>query len=111
MSLKIVPVTNQRLVSAAGTPERLYEAAQGFGGKVISVIIKALATNAGNIHVGNSPVNALNTNAYSFILAAGEILTLDVHDFADGYLDLTDIWIDAANNDDGVCITYFEVIN
>lgn len=108
--LKINIQTDQRLVAAAGTPERLLEAGISFGIKIMSITIRALADNAGNVYVGNSPATALAANNDAYILDAGEVLELDVHDFADGYLDLSDIWIDSDNNDEGVCICYFEVV-
>ena len=110
MSLRIIPQTTQRLVSAAGTPERLLEAGMSFGAKIISVTIRALTTNAANIYLGNSPATALNTADVSYILGAGETLTLDIHDFLDGFMDLSDLWIDSTVNDDGVCLIWFEVL-
>jgi len=106
--LEITPITNQRLVTAAGTPEKLKEAPQWQTSKVISVTIRAHTANAGNVYLGFS--NAITFATDGFLLAPGETITLDVHDFLDGYIDLSQIWIDAANSADGISYVAFEVI-
>ena len=42
-------------------------------------------------------------------MSPGETLTLDVHDYFDAYIDLQNIWIDAANAADGITYVAFEV--
>lgn len=109
MGLKIVPQTDQRLVTAAGTPERLLEAGVSFQNRIVAITIRALTDNAANIYLGNSPTEALSTNLNAYILAPGETISLDVHDYKNAHIDLSDLWIDSTVNDDGVCIIYFEV--
>jgi len=71
--------------------------------------LRANTGNVGNIYVRNGDdVSACSTT--SFILTAGEVLTLDVHDIYDGYLDLSKIWIDADTSGDGISYVAFEVL-
>lgn len=107
MELKII--TDQRAVTAAGTPERLNEETSQYRAKVISVTIRALTGNAGNIYVAG-PAERTTTTTDGYILAPGETLTLDVSKYLDAYIDLQNIWIDAATSGDGVCYVAFEVI-
>lgn len=97
--------TSQRTVTAAGTPERLFE---GKELRIVYIGIRALLTNAGNIYIGKSPTTAVST-ATPFILSAGETIDLDINSFTDCYLDLSDIWIDSDNNGEGVAIIYLEL--
>ena len=94
-------VTNQRVVTAAGTPESLIETpANVKEARVKLVIIRAHTTNAGNIYVGSSNQVA-STSGYT--LAPGETVELDVSDEDfDVRLDLTQIWLDSDNNGEGV---------
>lgn len=99
---------DNRAVTAAGTPERLNEEANAYRRYVLSVTIRALTTNAGNIYVAGRQDRATITTD-GFILSAGETLTLDVSQFFDEQIDLQDIWIDADVNGDAVCFVAFEV--
>lgn len=105
--LKIL--TAQRAVTAAGSPEKLKEAPEYTQNRVIAIRIRALAGNAGDIYITNEDQRATAATTGD-ILAPGEVYVLDVSQFADAWLDLAKIWIDAANNGDGVSYTAFEVI-
>lgn len=77
----------QETVDSAGT-------AQAIGSSQAlnrGVTVKALAGNAGLVYVGNSGVDSTN----GFELAAGEAVYMETDNVAD-------IFVDAANNDDGV---------
>ena len=102
-------LTAQRAVTAAGTAEKIKETPEPFQSKVISVTVRANTGNAGNIYVRNGDdVSSCSTTSY--ILSAGEVLTLDVHDIYDAYLNLSKIWIDADTSGDGISYVAFEVI-
>lgn len=101
-------ITAQRAVTAAGTPEKIKEAPEEFQSKVISVTLRAHTGNAGFIYVAYNKIAA--SAAFGYVLAAGETLTLDVHDIIDGFLDLSKIWIDAATSGDGISYIAVEVI-
>ena len=94
-------VTGQRVVTAAGTPEALIETpANVKEARVKLVIIRAHTGNGGDIYVGANNSVASTTG---YILTAGETVELDVSDEEyDVRLDLTQIWIDADNNGEGV---------
>lgn len=76
----------QKTVTTSGTAEAISS------GQFRSIVIKALASNSGNIYVGDSSVDSSN----GFILAANETLSMD-------FEDLALIYIDADNNGEGVC--------
>lgn len=101
-------ITAQRAVTAAGTPEKVKETPESHQHKVISLTIRAHTGNAGEIYVAYE--RAAASAAFGYILSAGEVLTLDVHDIYDGYLDLAKIWIDASVSGDGISYIAFEVI-
>ena len=101
-------ITAQRAVTAAGTPEKIKEALESLQNKVISITIRAHTGNAGFIYVAYEQSAA--SAAFGYVLSAGEVLPLDVHDIYDGYLDLSKIWIDASVNGDGISYIAFEVI-
>ena len=100
--------TAQRVVTAAGTPEKIKEAPEFQQVKVISIMIRAHTGNAGVIYVAYETM--LASAAFGYILAAGEVAILDVHDIYDGYIDLSKVWIDSSVNGDGISYTAFEVI-
>ena len=102
-------LTAQRVVTAAGTPEKLKEDPEFQQNKVIAIRIRAKTGNAGDIYITYDEQRA-NASTVGDIIAPGEVYPLDVHDFYDGFLDLSKIWIDAANNGDGISYTAFEVI-
>ena len=105
--LKIL--TAQRAVTAAGTAERLKETPEFHKNLVIAIRIRAKTGNAGDIYITSTDQRA-SASTVGDILAPGEVYVLDVHDFYDGYLDLAEIWIDAATSGDGISYTAFEVI-
>ena len=102
-------ITNQRVVTAAGVPEKVKEAPEFQKAWVISITIRAKTGNAGFIYVCHWDDRATITTE-GHILSAGETLLLDVHDIYDGYIDLSKIWIDASVNGDGISYIAFEVI-
>lgn len=83
--------SGQETVVAAGTAVPLSTTSTS----ILSVTVKALATNTGDIYVGGSTVAAAN----GYVLAAGELVSLDVDD-------LMDVYIDAAVNGEGVSFIY-----
>ena len=99
--------TNQRVVTAAGTPEKIKEAPEWQKNKVISIIIRAHTGNAGFIYVHETQAASA---AIGYILSAGEVAILDVHDIYDGYIDLSKVWIDSSVDGDGISYVAFEVI-
>lgn len=108
MGSEIRLITAQRVVTTAATPEKIKEAPEDREAKVISITIRAHTGNGGIILIsyGNPSASA----AFGYILAAGEVLTLDVHDIYDGYLDLSKIWIDTDTDGDGISYIAFEVV-
>ena len=102
-------ITAQRAVTAAGTPEKLKEAPEFQQAQVISIKIRAKTGNAGDVYIGAWTERATLSTAGD-ILAPGEVSILDVHDIYDGYIDLSQIGIDAANSGDGISYVAFEVI-
>ena len=101
-------LTAQRVVTTATTPEKIKEDPEFQKSKVISILIRAHTGNAGVIYVSYEQSAA--SAAFGGILAAGETLTLDVHDFYDGYIDLSKVWIDSSIDGDGISYVAFEVI-
>lgn len=90
-----------RQVATAGTRVRLTAAST----KVRKVIVQALATNSGIIVVGGATVVAAAGTQASptrrgFALGAGDWLEFQFHD-------LTDVWLDATVNNDGVAAVYW----
>jgi hypothetical protein len=79
-------INGQKDVAAAGTAEAL-----GGPTAIVSVTIKALGDNTGNIYVGDSSVDSSN----GFILEPGDSVSLDIDD-------LSDVYIDAQVNGEGV---------
>src|SRR4030042_358381 len=102
-------ITGQRVVTAAGTPEQIAEAADMPRSEVIAVNIQANPANTGNIFIAPEAQRAAILTAGRILVPAGE-LTLDVHDFLDGWLDLRKIWVDAAVSGEGLSYVAFEVI-
>lgn len=80
-------ISGQKTVAAAGTAERIYPSSF----RVSIIIIRALSGNTGNVFVGGPTVD----NANGYILEQG----WEVAMIAD---DIGDIYIDAANNGDGI---------
>ena len=99
----------QRAVTTAGTPEKVKESPEYVKNKVIAVMFRANRDNAGNIYVTDNE-NRASASTVSLILAAGETMVLDVSKFFDGYINLAELWIDAANSGDGLSYIAFEVV-
>ena len=93
--------TCRRTVTTAGTREPFETGIPAFY-LVKSITIRAYATNTGNIYLGDS--NRVSSTDYSYILAPGETLSLNVEDLdSDLYLYLTQWWIDADTDGNGLC--------
>ena len=60
-----------------------------------AIIIQALRSNVGNVAVGGSDVSISVGSENGLVLAPGQTITLNVNN-------ITRIWIDAANNTEGV---------
>ena len=82
--------SGQKTISSAGTAETLATSTA-----IVSVTIKALAANTGNVYVGGSNVDDTN----GFVLAKGDTVSLDVDNLADVYLDVD-------TNGEGVSFIY-----
>lgn len=80
-------LTGQVTVSTAGTRVQI----SSTSAPILSVTIRTDVGNAGNVFVGGS--NVSSTTGY--IMGPGETVSLDIDD-------LTDLYIDAANDDDSV---------
>ena len=82
-------ISGQNAIAAAGTAEAL-------GSQIINgpLMVKALDGNAGNVYVGNDGSGDV-TSANGIVLAPGDAIVFEwVHE-------LSSIYLDAANNDDG----------
>lgn len=100
MAIKREIVASRKLVASAGTAESIV--ADDTWVKKVS--IKALSTNVGIVYVGDSAVD--NTNGYE--LAAGvELALTDLLPDDDSNFKLNEVYIDAANNNDGVAFVYW----
>lgn len=84
--------TAQQNVTTSGTPVRLTAQSVPEG---VSVLLKAKPANTGNITVGNSSSNALNTGTGFFRLEPGQSVTLEV-------TNVNLIWCDATVSGEGV---------
>ena len=103
-------LTGVRAVTAAGTPERINEEANKLRSQVISIVIRANTGNAGLIYVGFDPASA-TAGAAAYALSPGETSPpIDVSQFADAYVDLQNVWLDAETSGDGVSFIAIEVI-
>ena len=83
-------------VDAAGTAQALSTTSL----EVVKAVVKAQADNTGNIFVGDSSVSS----ATGLVLDAGQEVVLDP---ARGYIDLSQVYIDAGTTDDGVEVLYY----
>lgn len=101
-------LTDQRAVTASGTPEKLQETAKTEN-KVIAVRIRAKTGNAGDVYITNER-NRDSASTEGDIIAPGELYIIDVSTILGAYIDLNKLWIDAANSGDGVSYTAIEAI-
>lgn len=88
-------VSGQTAVAAAGT-EVVFTTA---GTVTRTVIIKALATNTGNIYVGNDGTNHVASTT-GLVLAAGEGVSIDIDHSK------TPVYVDSAVNGEGISWIY-----
>ncbi len=105
----IIILTAVRAVTAAGTPEKVKEAPEQEFNKVLSVTIRSTGGNAGDVYVTNEEQRGAAATQ-DYILAPGETITLDVHDILGSFIDLSKLWIDAANSGDSISYIAFEVV-
>lgn len=92
----------EKTVAAAGTAEQLTSSAI----MADNVLIQATKDNTGNIFVGDSNVSS----SRGWTLTPGQFISFEGSRRRDGSdaLDLSTIWIDAANNGDGVQWGYYK---
>ena len=83
--------SGQTSVSLAGTAQQLTTTDT----PILSVTVKALIGNVGDVYVGGSTVSS----STGFILAQGDGISLEIDN-------LNDVYIDAANTGDSVCYIY-----
>jgi hypothetical protein len=83
--------SGQKTISVAGTAEAIV----GSSTECVSVTIKALAGNTGNVYVGKSTVNSSN----GLVLAAGDSVSFDIDN-------LNRVYIDVDTNGEGISFLY-----
>lgn len=83
-------------VDASGTAQTLFATQL----EVAKAIIKAQSDNTGNIFVGGSDVSSTT----GYVLDAGEKVILEP---PQGYVDLSQVYIDAGTTGDGVEVIYY----
>lgn len=100
-------VTDQRVVTAAGTPEQIYE---GIPLEVVEINIYAKSTNAGNIYITTN-TNRASASTEGDVLPPGKSIQYNVRELGiDAFLDLAQIWIDADTSGDAVTYSAFKVV-
>lgn len=102
-------LTAQRVVTTAGTPEKIKESPENMDAQVIAILITANHDNAGLIYVTYGAARA-SASTVGRKLTPDKDLLIDVSQFADAWLDLSKIWIDSANDGDGLSYVAFKVI-
>lgn len=101
--MALLPVTLGKVVVAtAGTAVPLADSAL----PAYAVIVQALKANTGTVYVGDSSVD--ESSAVGHALAAGESFVINGINLPRGLEEmmLNDFYVDAANNNDGVHVTY-----
>ena len=96
----------RKVVAAAGTEEALVAGSRS-AWRCIAIRIRAYTTNTGNIYVG-SQAGLISSTDYSDILEPGEVWEARVGDYdrkMGAFLNMTEIWLDADVNGDGVSYT------
>lgn len=88
--------TGRKTVSSAGTRVQLTTSPTA----VTRVVLEALRTNSGIVVVGGSNVVAAQGTRQGISLASGDTVTMHVND-------LSDIYVDAVTNDDGVSYMWY----
>ena len=83
-------LSGEKTIDASGTAERLVAVSQ----RAKSVTIIAKTGNVGQVYVGGSDVATTTNDGF----AAGESIAIE----PDGWLDLTDIFLDVDTNGEGV---------
>lgn len=96
--------TCRRSVTTAGTREAFYTGERA-NALAHAITIRADATNTGNLYIGSD--NRVTTTDYSYILAAGETLTISGVELKK-LINLTRIWIDA--DTDGNSLSYTAIM-
>jgi len=69
-----------------------------------AVIIFVPSGNTGEMYVGGSSVSSAN----GIVVAKEKSFSISAEDLKQGEIDLSTIWVDAANNDDEVRVTYLK---
>jgi hypothetical protein len=90
-------------VTTAGTRVALASSAT----LAVSVMIQAKSTNTGPIYIGGSTVSS---TSYGARLTAGNSLSIEMPDMGMGgsyEVDLSEIYIDAGTNGEGVSVVYY----
>ncbi len=99
------PAHFMKAVASAGSAVQLY----GSSLVVRAAIIQAESSNTGNIYIGGSAVSSTD---YGIMLmaATNEAMVLSAEQLGarEGRIDLYDVWIDSAQNGDGVSVLYLE---
>jgi hypothetical protein len=95
---KLSPVGGTKAVAASGTGVPLVAASA----KCTTLYIRAKATNAGAVCVGDSGVD--KTTSRQVVLAASAAITINAP--AGYYMDVAEFYVDADTNDDAVDFLY-----
>lgn len=93
---KLATGTQAVAVAVAGTEERLTSSST----TCRMVLIQAYPANVGNVVIGDSSIVATAGSERGIVLVPGATVELRIKD-------LTDVYVDAANANDGVSFTYF----
>lgn len=99
---QVVPINFNKTVAAAGTAVRLTTT----NIMAISATIQALHSNTGRVCFGGSSV-LVSTNTGTCLSADQAGPLLEIGQPSGKPFDLSQIWIDAAVNGEGVSVTYY----
>lgn len=88
-------------IATAGTRQQLTATSTA----VLSVIVQADSLNTGKIYVGDSSVSSSS----GIELAAGEAFVIEPQYFGDNEINLSDIYLDTATNNNVARIQYITV--
>lgn len=101
MALKLVTLA-QGTVAASGTEVR---ASSTSVDKVVKIYISCPATNTGSIYVGDSSVSTTRG------IEVPKGTTLVLCEDNGGYIDLQEIWVDAASSGDKFNVSYLQKVS
>lgn len=104
MATKMTLLSLYETVDAAGTAQPLSATALLVTFAAVTAK-KAAGVNTGNVYVGTSSVD--KSTDQQRVLAPGDYWEIPLSG-SDHYIDLSELYVDADTNDDGVFVHYFE---